>query len=147
MSPLVRGGVAGLLATGSHTAVMYAGKAAGLMGTPPPKQITHRAHEKAGGNPEERSAETFNAAWLASHAGFGAACGVGYSLLRPLIPGPSAIKGLLFGLAIWGTSYLKVLPALGLYPPPEGDSPSRTAVMVAAHLVYGETLAQAESCL
>ena len=75
MQTLARGALAGLAATVPMTAVIGAGRAAGLMGTPPPVEITENVAEQAGEDPDRQSPE-FQAAWLAAHVGYGAACGV-----------------------------------------------------------------------
>ena len=68
MQTLARGALAGLAATVPMTAVIGAGRAAGLMGTPPPVEITENVAEQAGEDPDRQSPE-FQAAWLAAHAG------------------------------------------------------------------------------
>jgi uncharacterized membrane protein YagU involved in acid resistance len=51
---------------------------------------------------------------------------------------------LAYGLAVWGVSYINLMPNLRLYPPVRDDRLSRTAVMIAAHVVYGVSLAVLE---
>ena len=143
MDRLARGGLAGLLGTGLMTLALAGARAAGLLRTPPPAEVTGRAQEKAGLRrhvPEP----AFRASWLAAHFGYGAACGGGYALLRPGLPASPPAAGLAYGGAVWALSYLGLLPALGLYPRPEEDSRSRLAVMIAAHAVFGVTVAEAE---
>ena len=82
------------------------------------------------------------ARWVAAHLGFGAGAGIAYALGRSLFPRSRVLSGLAFGGAVWGISYVGLMPALGLYPAPDEDDPSRTAVMIAAHAVYGVTLAE-----
>ena len=53
MNTILRGSIAGLAATLSMSALMLAAKAAGLMRTAPPKQITHRAGQKSGAAPAQ----------------------------------------------------------------------------------------------
>ena len=137
----LRGALAGAAATVPMTAVMLGAEAAGLLFVPPPKQITANA-ERQSGVRGQLSQPAFTASWLAAHFGFGTGMGVLYEAARPLVPGPAWLKGLLFGGAVWAVSYTKVLPGLGLYPPPSQDRDTRTATMVAAHAVYGATLAE-----
>ena len=146
MHKLVRGGLGGVLATMVMTGVIAGGWAAGLLRTPPPAEITGRARRWAGLETDAQG-PAFRAGWLAAHLGYGAASGVGYTLLRPLLPRSAVRAGLLYGAGVWGVSYLGVMPALGLYPWPDADSRSRTAVMVAAHAVFGIAVAQAERYL
>ena len=139
MNGLIRGPLAGAAATVPMTGVIYAAKASNLLYTPPPKQIAARAESKSGATPQTQ--QGFDVSWLAAHFGFGAAMGLAYQAAKPLLPGPPWLGGMLFGTGVWAVNYLKVLPSLGLYPPPEQDRDARTATMVAAHLVYGAALA------
>jgi uncharacterized membrane protein YagU involved in acid resistance len=140
MQTLARGALAGLAATVPMTAVIAAGRAAGLMGTPPPVEITENVGEQAGEQPDRQSPE-FQAAWLAAHLGYGAACGVVFSTIRSLLPRSDLVAGLLFGGAVWGVSYIRLMPSLNLYPSAEDDSNQRQAVMIVAHAVFGTALA------
>jgi uncharacterized membrane protein YagU involved in acid resistance len=140
---VLRGGVSGIVATLLMTGVMYAGKWAGLLETPPPKEITAHAGRKAAVPPEDVPDSTFDVTWVAAHFGYGAACGALFGLLIPVLPRRAWFSGLLYGGVLWAIGYLKVLPQLGLYPHFSKDSSSRTAVMIAAHAVYGMTLAEA----
>jgi uncharacterized membrane protein YagU involved in acid resistance len=147
VSLLFRGAIAGLVGTAAMTGALYAGKAMGLLQEEPPKEITKHAEERSGMSPHQQPSEVFNASWVAVHLGFGAGCGMAYSLLRRVLPGPAAPLGAVFGLAVWAVNYLGLMPALGLYPEPERDRGSRTAVMIAAHLVYGTVTAEANERL
>lgn len=143
MERMVRGGLAGLAATAPMTAVIAVGRVCGWLYTPPPVQITANVAEQAGEDPDERSLP-FQASWLAAHFGYGAACGAIYAGLRPALPRSDVLAGLLFGGAVWGVSYLGLMPVMRLYPPAEVDSRRRQAVMIAAHAVFGSSLAQFE---
>lgn len=142
----VRGALAGLAATAPMTAVIGVGRAAGWLRTPPPVAITEEVAERAGQDPE-RESPAFQAEWLAAHFAYGAACGAIYGGIRPRLPRSNVAAGLLFGGAVWGVSYLGVLPALNLFPSATEDSRSRQAVMIAAHAVFGLALAEGESRL
>ncbi|HEX5414511.1 MAG TPA: DUF6789 family protein [Chloroflexota bacterium] len=139
---LVRGAVSGFLATVPMTATIYRAKEVGLLVRPPPKEVTGRAarqvHVRRG-----LSHQAFQLSWLAAHFGFGTTAGAVYGLLRPTLPRSRALAGGLFGSAIWALFYVRVLPDLGLYPPPRQDRPTRTATMIAAHLVFGGATALA----
>ncbi len=140
---LTRGALAGIVATGFMTPVIAAGRALGLLWTPPPAQITENLAERAGVNPDEDHG-AFQLVWLAAHGGYGVACGAAYVAARPILPRSTAVAGLFFGGAVWAASYIALMPALNLYPPPQDDSRSRLAVMLAAHAVFGLSLAEAE---
>ncbi|MEJ7606229.1 MAG: DUF6789 family protein [Bryobacteraceae bacterium] len=53
---------------------------------------------------------------------------------------PPAAEGALYGLAVWGGSYLGVMPATGLYKSATEEPAARNALMIAAHLVWGAAL-------
>jgi uncharacterized membrane protein YagU involved in acid resistance len=76
-----------------------------------------------------------------AHFGFGSAMGAGYSLLpeKYLIQQPFTC-GITFGLAVWATSYLGLLPSLNSEAAATEETPRRNAVMIAAHIVWGATL-------
>lgn len=123
------------------TLVIFAARQAGLLRTPPPEEISARVMAKI---PAQVDAATrFRPPWFVAHGGYGLLCGVAYRLLRPRLPTQTAQAGLLFGGMVWSASYLGLMPALGLYPRPDEDAPPRLAVMIAAHAVYGVTLATA----
>lgn len=141
---VIRGGLAGLLATVVMTAVLFAAKALGLLYEEPPKEITKHAEQAAGAHPHRMSEEAFTASWLVAHTAYGAGCGVVFSVTRRFLPGPPVVRGVAYGLMVWAVSYLGFLPALGLYPSVEEDRDSRVAVMIAAHVVYGAALGKAD---
>jgi len=114
--------------------------------TPPPVEITRRITRRVGISPP-RSDEGFQVFWLAGHIAYGAACGALYAFVRRWLPSHPVPAGLLTGGAVWGVSYLGYLPALSLYPSPEEDADDRTIVMIAAHAIYGVTLAGTEQRL
>lgn len=142
MNALVRGGIAGLLATATMSCTMWLGTKAGLLHTPPPKKITKRAAQKAGVHPHLLPPETFTVSWMASHAAFGALTGVIFAAVRPLMPRSAVTGGLLYGAIVWAVNYLGIMPALGLFSLPDKHPRSQDAVMLAAHGVYGITLAE-----
>jgi hypothetical protein len=141
MDKRLRGLLAGLAATGPMTAVMAAGRAAGWLGTPPPEEISGRLAARIDVR-DEFSPPTFDVAWFANHLAFGAFCGALYASLRGVLTPASPVAGIEFGFAVWAVSYGGVMPALGLYPSPRRDEPSRIAVMLVAHVVYGVALAE-----
>jgi uncharacterized membrane protein YagU involved in acid resistance len=121
-----------------------------LLQTPAPAQITANVQRRSTNDedaPENIPEPVFQASWLLSHFGFGTGCGVLYPILRPLLPHPTALRGLAYGLAIWGVSYINLMPKLWLYPAVREDRLSRTAVMIAAHAVYGIALSALEQQL
>lgn len=140
------GAVAGVIATALMTVGISAGKLAGLLRTPPPEQVTKRVTDRAGLDTDAPEPE-FTAGSLLAHHAFGASGGVAYALIRQFLPASATLAGLVFGGLIWMTAYLGYLPLLRLYPWPDDDRRSRMAVMIAAHAVYGVTLASADKRL
>jgi uncharacterized membrane protein YagU involved in acid resistance len=150
MNSLICSGLAGFLATAPMTLVIFGGRTLGLLRTPPPVQITANVQRRLTNiedAPEHIPEPAFQASWLLSHFGYGAGCGVLYSSLRPLLPHPLALRGPAYGLVVWGVSYINLMPNLRLYPPVQEDRLSRTAVMIAAHVVYGVALSVLEQRL
>ncbi|MFI6478285.1 DUF6789 family protein [Nonomuraea sp. NPDC050663] len=128
---LLRGAAAGSMATTAMSTVMLAGDKLGLMGEQPPRRVARRLFGRQGETPVA----------IASHFGFGAAGGALLSTLSRGRGVPTWL-GAGYGMAIWLASYQGWVPAIGAMPPAHRDRPGRQAVMIAAHLVYGATLAR-----
>lgn len=143
MNRLLAQGIAGAGATGFMTLVIGAAKGLSLFENPPPAEITRRAAAKtdASTTVESRDQPEFGITWMSAHAGFGALSGILYGQIQPHLPDAPVPMGLFYGGAVWAVNYLGIMPALGLYPAPERDTRERTAVMIAAHAVYGVSLA------
>lgn len=107
----------------------------------PPRQITQAVGRHARiwrqMNETERQAAT-----LLAHFAFGAAAGAAYGALVPR-SASSGWLGRLFGLAVWSTFYVEVLPALGLRRSALHDPWWRTGTMIASHFVWGAALGRA----
>lgn len=105
----------------------------------PPRQITERVAAEAVGWSELDDPEHF---WLtlASHFGYGAAAGVLYAPLAKRLPVPPILGGTAYGLIVWAGSYFGLLPALGILPSATKHPVRRTALMFAAHVVWGSAL-------
>lgn len=148
MNDLIRGAVSGLAGTVVMSAAMAATRLAGTMrGEVPPRQITGNVEESVGLR-EQLDRPAFEASWVVQHFAYGAAAGVGYTLLQrrlrlrePLPAGP------LYGISLWAVSYAGWLPAVGLYPPPDRDRADRVVNMIVHHLVYGTVTAQVNRAL
>lgn len=107
----------------------------------PPRQVTEGMAEKAGVNEHLDDEERAAATWV-SHFAYGTACGALYGALSESLEGvgaPPALAGVGFGLAVWAGSYLGWLPAAGIISPATEHPPRRTALMIAAHVVWGAT--------
>src|SRR5215213_1770248 len=144
MNRVLIGALAGLGATGPRTLAMKLmhGRLPREERYPlPPRQVTEGLAEKAGVNEHLDEEEREAATWV-SHVAYGAACGALYGAVsgekvdeHPLLAGAG------FGLAVWAGSYLGWLPAAGVIAPATEHPPRRTALMIAAHAVWGATAA------
>jgi hypothetical protein len=76
----------------------------------------------------------------AVHWAFGAQMGIAYALLERLARGRPALRGPLFGLAVWAQSYATLVP-LGLYKWPWHYRRGAIAKDVSYHLLYGSGVA------
>jgi uncharacterized membrane protein YagU involved in acid resistance len=80
-------------------------------------------------------------ATLISHFSYGAAIGALYGLLEKKVPLPALVKGIIFGLVVWAASYLALLPLLGMSESGQREPGRRNLMMIAAHIVWGSTMA------
>jgi hypothetical protein len=127
---LLAGAIAGLVATVPMTAVMRAlwEKLPERERYPaPPREIVDRT---TGGE---------QTATLLSHFGYGALCGAVFAASA----GRSVAGGVLFGLGVWGASYLGFLPSLGVLRSASTHPLRRNAMMLAAHATWGAATALA----
>jgi uncharacterized membrane protein YagU involved in acid resistance len=142
MNKIVAGTLAGLTATAPMTAAMIAMHKA--LPTHeryplPPRKVTMRFARKSGvkkylDEPEKK------AATLAAHFGYGAAMGGIFALLAPRAPGRPVPKGIAWGLIVWASSYLGLLPATGLHEPATRHPRQRNLLMILAHVIWGGSL-------
>jgi putative membrane protein len=108
----------------------------------PPQEITENVADTAGaGEAMDDAGESGrNAVTTAAHFGYGAAAGLGYIPFAGKSGMHPAAEGALYGLAVWGGSYLGVMPATGLYRSATDEPAARNVLMVTAHLVWGAAL-------
>ena len=138
MTRILIGAVAGAAATFPMTLTMEALHQA-LPGDPPrplpPREVVEGMTAKAGVS-HEIGEEEKQQLTLAAHFGYGAACGALFALVAPR--GPAAVPaGIAFGLGVWASSYLGLLPALGIRQHAKYDPVARSGLMIAAHGVWG----------
>ena len=142
VSTLLAGAIAGFVATAPMTAAME------MMHRRlpwweryrlPPSQIIARVTRKLGVRKHMDRSEHV-ATTLGAHFAYGTAAGAVYAPLATLVPLPAALKGVVFGLIVWGVSYLGLLPSLGILPPATVHPPRRNVLMVVAHIVWGAVL-------
>lgn len=131
---LLLGALAGLVATGAMTAVMWrlhkrlpADERYPL----PPREI---AEQLLPDHADQRLRDET----MLLHFAYGAATGaiVGIAKRSPSIP-----QGAAAGAAIWAASYFGWVPAFGILTPAGNHPVRRNALMITAHLVWGAAVA------
>jgi uncharacterized membrane protein YagU involved in acid resistance len=139
---MLQGGLAGFVATGPMSVFMLATKRflprRHRYALPPEiitEELAHRMHVRWHMNKMEVEAAT-----IVSHFGYGATMGMLYGTSAKLIPLPSPVKGVLFGLIVWAASYLGLLPLIGMSESGQREPGRRNLMMIAAHIVWGVTL-------
>jgi uncharacterized membrane protein YagU involved in acid resistance len=140
---VIRGALAGIVATVPMSGVMLIldRRRSGGDPTPlPPRQITIEATELLGvrhklGESAQRVLTT------ASHFGYGAVMGALFGAFCGEKRSHAVTSGASYGLAVWVGSYLCWLPALHSRAAAPRQSLRRNAVMIAAHIVWGASLA------
>ena len=145
---LLLGVISGVVATGPMTVamiLMHRRLPARERYPLPPREITMKLADETRLSrhmtPEVRSATT-----MLSHFGYGAACGAVYATATNPRRQP-ALRGILFGLAVWVGSYLGWLPATGILSPATEHPERRNALMIGAHLVWGLAMSGMASLL
>lgn len=135
------GASCGLAATAVMSAIMFAAREGGLMSELPPHEIASRTVDRTPARDDAGPGQRRSLGWL-THFAFGAGIGALYAVLRNVVrtPGPAALHGAGFALAVWLVSYMGWVPALRLLPRADRDEPGRQPVMIAAHLVFGAVM-------
>jgi uncharacterized membrane protein YagU involved in acid resistance len=106
----------------------------------PPRQVTMNMAEAAGVVEREELDESEKSGLtLAAHFGYGATVGALYGPVAHALPLPPVASGVAYGLTVWAASYLGWLPAAGILSPATEHPARRTALMIAAHVVWGAT--------
>ena len=137
----------GLLATGPMTLAMFAlhNKLPNVEKSPlPPATLTSQftslfgLDQKLSQNPRENLT-------MLSHFGYGAACGLLYAFgFKKLHPHSALLKGTLFGLGVWASSYMGWIPAFGLRANAYQMPAKRNGLMILAHIIWGASIGLAE---
>lgn len=139
---LLRGAVAGLLATVPMTAAMlvFGALPQRRKREPfPPHQVTAGMTGSLGIWQHADDAQRY-ALTLISHFGYGALAGAIYGAVVPSQSRRGTGRGVAYALLVWSSAYAGWLPALDIVPPPWREHPSRTLQLVAAHVVWGAVL-------
>lgn len=111
---------------------------------PEPAQIGRRIVE--GLFSREVSRDKIRVLTNAVHWGYGTACGTLYGLVQSSARPHSALHGIVFGSAVWGSSYV-MLPAMKLRKQIWEYPPKTLAADLTSHLVYGLGVAAAYRAL
>jgi len=106
----------------------------------PPYHISMNVAERLGLRKRMDEEQRF-ATTMLLHVGYGTIVGSLYVPFGHMVPGRSVFKGMLFGVLVWGGSYLGWLPSTGLLSSAKHHAACRNALMIAAHLVWGTTTA------
>ncbi len=141
MSRLLLGALAGIVGTAAMTAVMR--RLHRRLPPPeryplPPREIVQQVVPHATSDALSESGR--QELTMAAHFGYGAATGALYALIRP---GDALLPGAAYGVLVWAASYLGWIPAFGILESATRHPRHRNALMVAAHLVWGATVALA----
>jgi hypothetical protein len=144
MNRAVAGALSGLAATGPMTLFMIAAHKAlprDEQQPLPPREITMNAAEAAGVREDIEAAGRRTESTLAAHFGFGTTAGLVYSGFAGTSGLPPAAEGALYGLGVWTSNYLGVMPALGLVRPATHERAGRNTLMIAANVLWGTVAA------
>lgn len=76
---------------------------------------------------------------LLAHFGYGTTIGAIYNQLAIRLPFSPVLKGIVFGILIWGASYLGWIPAVELPEAANNEPIQRNALMILAHVIWGAT--------
>jgi uncharacterized membrane protein YagU involved in acid resistance len=137
--PLIEGSLAGLIATVPMTIVMLAMQyllPQWQQYALPPERFTATFARRVGLKKHMSKPQLLVASFI-SHLGFGAAMGAIYGPLTRIVPLPSILKGIVFGIVVWLAAYLGWLPIVGMSEAATKQPIQRNALMIVAHLVWG----------
>lgn len=142
MTRVSAGAIGGAIGSAVMAVPILAAHTTGVIGTPPPLQITRRILDRVD-VPVDRDTE--GPATALSHVAFGVGAGLLYGAVMPSTP--DLARALTFGIAyatgIYAVSYAGWVPALRLMPSAQDDVPARQIVMLVAHWLFGASLAVA----
>jgi uncharacterized membrane protein YagU involved in acid resistance len=105
----------------------------------PPAQITRNLTEGRGLGLDMNRPRHRWMSW-ALHFGFGTVGGGLYAPLAQVLPGPPVVRGIVYALGVWASSYLGWIPAANILPPAHKHPAGRNLLMIVAHIVWGSIL-------
>lgn len=138
MNRLCKSFIAGMLATVPMTIWMLAANK--FFPTPkkdplPPEEITENLVEQVTNNPKLSKEQKKGLAVL-NHFFYGGVVGIPYSLFN----GKTFAQGTAYGLLVWASNYLGLLPTLNLYPSAKQEPQRMNGIMVLGHIIWGSSL-------
>ena len=137
--PLLEGAFAGLIATVPMTLFMLAAQRIlprWQQYALPPEKLTDKFARRIGLRKHINKPQLLLASFV-SHLGFGASAGAIYGPLTRIVPLPSILKGIVFGIVVWFANYLGWLPVVGMSEAANKQPIQRNALMIVAHVVWG----------
>lgn len=140
--PLLEGACAGLIATVPMTIFMLAAQRLlpqWQQYALPPEKLTDKLAKRVGLRKHMDKPQLLLASFV-SHLGFGAVAGAMYGPLTRIVPLPSVLKGIVFGVVVWLANYLGWLPVVGMAEAATKQPMHRNALMIAAHGVWGAVM-------
>lgn len=105
----------------------------------PPRVISMNIAKDLGVKKDMNEKEKLSFTFI-NHFLYGALAAVLYFPLTKKIKLNNQLSGISYGLAVWGASYLGILPALNLYPKVTKEPAKRNALMIISHIVWGSSL-------
>jgi uncharacterized membrane protein YagU involved in acid resistance len=142
MHPILRGAIAGTVATAPMTLTMvylFRRLPKRLQYPLPPVELTHQVAARAQLG-SVVSGRQLTVTSLAAHFAYGAATGAVYAPLTKRLRWANPVVGMWYGVAVWMASYLGWIPAARLLRLATEHPKQRNVLMIAAHLVWGATL-------
>ncbi|HEX6819983.1 MAG TPA: DUF6789 family protein [Ktedonobacterales bacterium] len=139
---LAIGAASGLAATGPMTLAMLGMQEflpkSEQYSLPPRRIVTHLASWL--GIRRDLDKQSLDALTAVAHFAYGASAGALYGPLGLALPVPGVVSGVGWGLLVWAGSYLGLLPTLNLLSSATHHPRKRSALMIAAHVVWGASL-------
>ena len=102
----------------------------------PPEKLTDELTERVGVKQHLDKPKRVGLALIA-HFWYGALMGAIYPFCAKNLPCPPIFKGIIFGVGVWGGSYLGLLPALQMKTTAFREPLQRNLLLIGAHIIWG----------